>query len=70
MFTQENGNQPNAKNIGIVLTDGKSNSEEDTWKVMGFCKNSIVCTFAFYDLIIDISPHTLLRKRCNPGMME
>ena len=37
MFTQENGDQPNAKNIGIVLTDGKSNSEEDTWKVMGFC---------------------------------
>ena len=33
MFAPQNGDQPNVKNIGIVLTDGKSNSEEETWKV-------------------------------------
>ena len=35
MFTSENGDQPDARNIGIVLTDGKSNNEQETWKVNG-----------------------------------
>ena len=34
MFTGANGDQPNARNIAVVLTDGKSNDEEATWQVI------------------------------------
>ena len=33
MFTFDNGDQPGVQNIGIVLTDGKSDDEEEMWKV-------------------------------------
>lgn len=31
MFTAQNGDQPNAPNIGVIITDGRSNLEEQTW---------------------------------------
>ena len=32
MFTRQNGDQSSARNIGIVLTDGRSDDEERTWQ--------------------------------------
>ena len=33
MFTPHNGDQPGVQNIGIVLTDGRSDDEQQTWQV-------------------------------------
>ena len=30
MFTEENGDRPDAINVGVVITDGKSNNREET----------------------------------------
>lgn len=32
MFTPENGDQANARNIGIVITDGRSDDQQRTWE--------------------------------------
>ena len=32
MFTEGSGDQPSARNIAIVITDGYSGSERDTWR--------------------------------------
>ncbi|ELU05673.1 hypothetical protein CAPTEDRAFT_217523 [Capitella teleta] len=32
MFTERNGDQPAARNIGILMTDGRSNDEAKTWE--------------------------------------
>ena len=30
MFTAANGDRPNARNVAIVITDGRSNDRQDT----------------------------------------
>ena len=32
MFTRQNGDQPGARNIGVILTDGRSDNEARTWQ--------------------------------------
>ena len=33
MFTTERGDQPGVPNVLVIITDGKSNNEEETWRM-------------------------------------
>lgn len=40
MFTRDNGDQTSARNIGVIITDGRSNDESQTWQEAMMTRNA------------------------------